>query len=263
MGCLPKQLTNEIRKKMELVRRPKNKHRYDLGCQKRKIKAIKKNAQIESYRIEHPKRPVPYNIPKNNREIKQGIKNIQNAFNWGERNFDPEEFNESFIRNLAFRITPELYEEKKNADYRDMSVRITGSKFTPPYPWKVKNLEIPEFIKNLKRYFESNNLIVNLKTGFYAHFNLARIHPFEDGNGRTARALQDIILDYYGFPLPVIEAGERMTYYEFLENAVEGYKDRKSEDIKKLSEGEKSFYLYMAGKVNASLDKIICNNNFH
>jgi Fic family protein len=32
-----------------------------------------------------------------------------------------------------------------------------------------------------------------------AHYELVSIHPFEDGNGRTARLLCDYILDYYGY----------------------------------------------------------------
>ena len=160
---------------------------------------------------------------------------------------------------MAFRITPELYLEKENAEYRYLteSVRILGSKFTPPYPEKVRDIEIPEFVANLKNKFSERNIIENLKTAFYAHFHLVRIHPFEDGNGRTARALQDIILDHYEFPLPVIESGERMTYYDILEDAVEGYLDRKSENLNGISESERKFYLYMFGKVNASLDKVV------
>jgi len=32
-----------------------------------------------------------------------------------------------------------------------------------------------------------------------AHYQLVTIHPFEDGNGRTARLLSDYVLSYYGY----------------------------------------------------------------
>ncbi len=263
MGCIPKFLSQEIREKMKIILDPKNSHRCDLVKQKRKINAIKKNAQIESYKIEHPKEKVPYCIPRNNREVKKGIKNIEEAFRWGDYNFNPETFDNNFIKGLAYRITPELYEEKDTAEYRESNVRILGSEFMPPYPWKVENLEMPRLIQNLKKHFDNDDLLEKMKTAIYAHFNLARIHPFIDGNGRTSRALQDIILDYYGFPLPIINNGERAIYYDILENAVGGYKERKGNKLSKISNGEKSFYVFMAGKINVSLDKVLnsLNNN--
>lgn len=33
-----------------------------------------------------------------------------------------------------------------------------------------------------------------VKRGIYAHMELVRIHPFQDGNGKTARFMLDIIL---------------------------------------------------------------------
>lgn len=264
MGCIPKFLIKEIREKMEIISNPENSYRCDLARQKRKINAIKKNAQIESYRIEHPNEQVPYCIPTHNRSTHEGIKNIENAFRWGESNFNTKDFDEFFIKNLAYRITPNLYRRKSNAEYRDSGVRISGSEFMPPYPWKVENVEMPKFVENLRNHFDNDDLIENMKTAIYAHFNLVRVHPFIDGNGRTSRALQDIILNYYGFPLPIINSGERGTYYNILENSVGGYKNRKGMDSRKTSDGEKSFYLYIAGKINTSLDKVLnCLNGSH
>jgi Fic family protein len=42
------------------------------------------------------------------------------------------------------------------------------------------------------------------------------IHPFYDGNGRTARILTNLILISFGFPPIYIESKEKDTYYRYL-----------------------------------------------
>ncbi|CAG0890240.1 unnamed protein product [Darwinula stevensoni] len=55
-----------------------------------------------------------------------------------------------------------------------------------------------------------------------AHYKLVYIHPFYDGNGRTARLLMNWFLMQSGYPPVMIRKQERMRYYETLENANEG-----------------------------------------
>ena len=257
MKCLPKELINEIRAKMNLVGEKENRERYSVLCYERKIKSIKKAAQINSYRIEHPEEVIPFNLPRKPREVRRGIKHITGAFKWGEENFNPATLDEYFLKELACKITPDLYPGRSCAYYRNIGAKVTGSEFISPSPEKVRILEMPHFIQNIILHLENPDVIEVMKTAFYAHFNLTRIHPFEDGNGRTARTFQNVILNHYGFPVPVIESGERMTYYAFLRGADEGYKERKALERPGVSDGEKQFYVYMAGKVNSSLNNII------
>lgn len=59
--------------------------------------------------------------------------------------------------------------------------------FTPP-----SYKEIPEFIETLCDFFNNdspNTFIHPIIKGIIVHFMLAYMHPFVDGNGRTARAL--------------------------------------------------------------------------
>ena len=42
-----------------------------------------------------------------------------------------------------------------------------------------------------------------------AHFKLVNIHPFVDGNGRTARLLMNLLLLQEGFPFAIIKKEER------------------------------------------------------
>ena len=53
------------------------------------------------------------------------------------------------------------------------------------------------------------------------HFKFVYIHPFADGNGRTARLLMNLILMGHGFPPAIVKAEDtqRLTYYKVLETA--------------------------------------------
>lgn len=55
-----------------------------------------------------------------------------------------------------------------------------------------------------------------------AHYKLVYIHPFYDGNGRTARLLMNLILMQAGFPPVSVKIEDRLKYYETLETANKG-----------------------------------------
>ncbi len=52
-----------------------------------------------------------------------------------------------------------------------------------------------------------------------AHLHLVSIHPFIDGNGRTARLLMNLMLIQAGFPPAVVLVKRRLHYIEALESA--------------------------------------------
>jgi len=52
-----------------------------------------------------------------------------------------------------------------------------------------------------------------------AHYNMVRIHPFDDGNGRGARILMNLILLKKGFFPAVIRMENRQDYIEALQQA--------------------------------------------
>lgn len=51
------------------------------------------------------------------------------------------------------------------------------------------------------------------------HIEFVKIHPFIDGNGRTARLLLNFELMKNGYPPIVIEKGDRAEYYSALDHA--------------------------------------------
>jgi Fic family protein len=76
------------------------------------------------------------------------------------------------------------------------------------------------------------------------HVDFVKIHPFVDGNGRTARLLMNFELMKSGF-LPVIfQAADRLAYYEALDKA---HTENESHDF---------FQLSIAAEINA-LDTVL------
>jgi Fic family protein len=56
-------------------------------------------------------------------------------------------------------------------------------------------------------------------TAFDGHYRLTAIHPFGDGNGRTARLLMNLMLIRGGYPPVAVRPEDRKTYLETLERA--------------------------------------------
>ncbi len=96
-------------------------------------------------------------------------------------------------------------------EYRNIGVVIMGSDHTPPEPFEVpiKMRDLFDWIKQN----ENNNPII---VGAIAHHEMVKIHPFKDGNGRTARLLLNLILLKNGFPICNIKRDERPDYYAAL-----------------------------------------------
>ncbi|BAB49808.1 Fic family protein [Mesorhizobium japonicum] len=60
------------------------------------------------------------------------------------------------------------------------------------------------------------------QTAFEAHRRLVDIHPFNDGNGRTARLLMNLVLARAGYPPVAIRPEDRPAYIAALETAQRG-----------------------------------------
>ena len=102
--------------------------------------------------------------------------------------------------------------------YRQTQVRIAGTSFMPPESWLVPNL-MTEWGEWLAAREETGRPV---ETAALAHHRLAAIHPFIDGNGRTARLVMNLVLMRAGYPPTVIERINRRQYYRVLEQADAG-----------------------------------------
>ena len=120
--------------------------------------------------------------------------------------------------------------------YRSVRARISGSAVVLPNPRRVPDL-MAEFAHWLKRKTDLHPVELAAE----AHYRLAAIHPFADGNGRAARLLMNMILLMSGYPAAIIRKRDRLAYISSLERAQLG--------------GPRDNYLRIVGRaVDRSLD---------
>lgn len=145
------------------------------------------------------------------------VKNLGIAFDFLYELVEEDvELNESDIRQVHKLIVgddPGLHP----GQYRNIGVVITGSDHKPPEPFEVpiKMMELVEWVKDNK---DINPVILSA----IAHHEFVKIHPFVDGNGRTARIILNLLLLKKGYPICNIKRAERPSYYQSLSSADEG-----------------------------------------
>ncbi len=54
------------------------------------------------------------------------------------------------------------------------------------------------------------------------HYRFVKIHPFVDGNGRTARLIVNMILIAHGYPMVILPVVRRMEYISSLHSQTGG-----------------------------------------
>lgn len=107
-----------------------------------------------------------------------------------------ERITEDLIKKMHRIVAHKILSDDQNGIYRVKQVVVRNSDtgevtFRPPPPVEVPFL-MREFLYWLNRSSDDETHAV-LKAGI-AHHELARIHPFIDGNGRVARAMATLIL---------------------------------------------------------------------
>lgn len=101
---------------------------------------------------------------------------------------------------------------------RFFDVHIEGSTHMPP-----KHQDVKKHLLNLMKWYSANkNKLHPFELATMLHSKIAWIHPFEDGNGRTARAIMNYILLKKGYPMFYIPYERRGAYYAALEKADNG-----------------------------------------
>ena len=108
-------------------------------------------------------------------------------------------------------------------NFRPASVGMHGSRHSPPAAFLV-----PALVEELCDYVNDNYERPAVHLAAYALWRLNWIHPFTDGNGRTARALSYLVLCVrlgYRLPgtrtIPEFISDDKTPYYRALEKADE------------------------------------------
>ena len=126
-----------------------------------------------------------------------------------------------FIRNLAEedRIMTEwdirqihglvCKGERGSGAYRTVNVMAAGSNYR--YPDAVK---VPELMQEFGEWLQSAPALHPVELAAEIHYRLVTIHPFHDGNGRTARLLMNLSLLRTGYPIAVIKTENRSGYID-------------------------------------------------
>ena len=94
-------------------------------------------------------------------------------------------------------------------------MRISGSRHEPPQPWQLDKLMEDYFHHYLRQKGSLHPVLLAAEM----HERLVSIHPFIDGNGRTARLVMNLILLRNGYTIANLKGdnASRMAYYQALE----------------------------------------------
>ena len=124
-----------------------------------------------------------------------------------------EQLSEWNIKNIHSIILKEI--DSDNAGkYRNENVRISGAKHIP-----TEHIKVPEKMENLiNNYKDWGNYHPLIKSALL-HGEFVFIHPFIDGNGRTARLLMNFEAMKHGYLPIIIRKDARLKYYDALEKA--------------------------------------------
>ena len=120
-----------------------------------------------------------------------------------ELDISSSDISEDLLCYLHQLTVHKILPEELSGKVRGSQVVVKNSKtgevsFRPPTAEQIKT-SISDFIAFIKSP-DSKDIHPILKSGI-AHYELVRIHPFVDGNGRVARALSTMILHQEGYDI--------------------------------------------------------------
>ena len=125
-----------------------------------------------------------------------------------------EELSEWNLKNIHTLILKEI-DNKNSGRYRNENVLISGAKHIPPKHYELDYL-MQKLIKEYSHEWKTLHPVVRATL---LHGEFVKIHPFIDGNGRTARLLLNFELMRSGFTPIIIKNEQRASYYDVLELA--------------------------------------------
>lgn len=118
------------------------------------------------------------------------------------------------IKNIH-QLVLKTIDDKNAGAYRNENVIISGAKHKPPQHFLIK-----ERMESLISLYNGEwQRLHPIERASLLHGEFVKIHPFIDGNGRTARLLLNFELMKAGFPPIIIRKEMRVEYYDSLDLA--------------------------------------------
>jgi Fic family protein len=110
-------------------------------------------------------------------------------------------FDEETIKKIHKMTVNKIMPDNQAGEYRKTQVVVKNSKtgevsFRPPMA-----VAVPFQVKDLIKFINSDTDIHPVLKSGIVHYELVRIHPFLDGNGRVARAISTLILFLEGYDI--------------------------------------------------------------
>lgn len=125
-----------------------------------------------------------------------------------------ESLSERQIKNIHYLILKGIDNENAGR-YRKEKVLISGAEHIPPDPIKVQE----QMEKLVEWYYGDGKKLHTVEKAAVLHTDLVKVHPFIDGNGRTARVLLNFELMKNAYPIIIIRNEDRVKYYETIDEA--------------------------------------------
>ena len=127
-----------------------------------------------------------------------------------------EPLREADMRNLH-RLVMQRADPDAAGRYADQGRYVETDQGRHNFP---SPAEVPAQMGDFVQWLGSASAIP--ETAFTAHRRLVEIHPFNDGNGRTARLVMNLVLLRSGFPLVAVRPQDRSEYIGALQDAQGG-----------------------------------------
>lgn len=186
---------------------------------------------------------------KDLREIYEQV-NHQAAFRYVKKCIATgEQLSETTIKNIHQMLMEHIL---PGGIYRNVNVYIAGAQHTPPEPAEMYR-QIKFFYLDLE---EKRKTLDPIELAAWTHAEFVRIHPFQDGNGRTSRLIMNYQLLAAGFPAVDIAKEYRLEYFQALEAyAVDRNLTPFVEMIATLVDQRLDQYLEMIGQVQGQTQR--------
>ena len=137
------------------------------------------------------------------------------------------EFSRQFLKSLHFMMT-EFDLSAHPGQWRPGAVQVVNQA-TGAVVYEAADVDIVDpLVRELVEYLDNESRQSVVVSAAMAHLNLTMIHPFKDGNGRMARALQTLALAREGLIHPLFSSIEEwlgrntQEYYNVLAEVGEG-----------------------------------------